>query len=110
MNEFLTWGAVLGAGGSIVALIKFFMSLGALESEIKDTRSATTSAAAEAKFAAIQLADFKLTVTKEFASQTALSAAETRFLQAVEGMRSDFRNMSERLDRVLDNMGGRVKS
>lgn len=50
------------------------------------------------------LADYKLVAEREFASAPDLSAAERRFADSVDGLRQDFRDMTQRLNQVLDSL------
>ncbi len=100
----LTWGAVVVAGGSVVALIKFWMDMGAAVARAASAEAMGTAALGRAAMVSDDLNKFKVEVARDFkdvASTNELSAAESRFTDAVHGLRDDFRAMAERLDKVL---------
>lgn len=94
MNDFAVWGAVAGTGAALVTLAKFWMDLG-------ETKIQAKSADEKSEQTARDLADFKSVVAEKYASVQALASSETRLTSAIEGMRQDFRGMTERLDRLL---------
>lgn len=93
----LTWGALILAGGSVVAVIKFWMDLGA---------AVARAARAEGAVDALQreLQTFSQRVAENFATAKDLAAAESRFAAAVDGMRNDFRALTDRLDRIFEKL------
>jgi exonuclease III len=104
MNELLTWGALIGASGSIIALIRLWMDLGSAISRAKEAAHDALMLTAKLDLLASNLADYKVQAASQFASYTALQIAENRFSNAVEGMRADFTQLTLRLDRLIERM------
>jgi exonuclease III len=104
VNELLTWGALIGAAGSIIALFRLWMDLGAAVSRANDAAHDVVMLSAKMELLASNLADYKVQAASQFASYTALQIAENRFSSAVEGMRADFTQLTLRLDRLIERM------
>lgn len=104
MNEYLVLGALVASGGSIVALVKFWMDMGEARLKAESADRANTMLAAKLDLLASGLSEYKVDAAKQFASYTAVQVAETRFASAVEGMRADFGRLTERLDRLIERM------
>lgn len=88
--DFLTWGAIIVALGSIIAAIKFWMDMGA-------TKQIAIDAAKSSREAHNRIDR----LTETVASNEDIAAAEKRFAEAVDGLRGDFRHMAGRLDALL---------
>lgn len=107
MNDVLTWGAMIVAGGSIVAVISFWMNLGkgqgefgakitSLERDLADSKS--IGLAAHAKIATLE-ASFGLyreRVAAEYVSRQTLREVEDRISGAIE-------KLGDRLDRSFED-------
>lgn len=104
MNDLLTWGAIIAAGSSIIAVIKFWMDMGEAVAKAKAAEHTASIAMAKVELAARELSDYKVEAARQFASYGALTLAENRFSLAVEGMRADFSRITERLDRLFERM------
>ena len=104
VGELLTWGAVIGSCGSIIALIRLWMDLGAAVAKANEAQHNALMMTAKIDLLGSSLADYKVQAASQFASYTALQIAETRFSNAVEGMRSDFSQLTLRLDRLIERM------
>jgi signal transduction protein with GAF and PtsI domain len=94
MSEIVAYAAAFGAAVSIISIIKFWMDIGAMKRD-------ATIALSKAEGIGQALSDFKALVARDYASTQALAASETRLATAIEGMRSDFREMTGRIDRIL---------
>jgi signal transduction protein with GAF and PtsI domain len=106
MQDILTWGALIAAGGSIIAIITFWMNRGRAEAEAcaKAAAAATTAGVAlsKAEHASVLLAETRIEFARDYASHKDLSASEMRFAGAVDSMRTELRGMNERLDRIIE--------
>ena len=106
MQEVLTWGALIGAGGSVIAIITFWFSRGKAEAEaIAKAETAQTMAAAaldKAELVSSQLAEARIEFARDYASHKDLAAAEMRFAAALDSLRTELRGMNERLDRIIE--------
>jgi hypothetical protein len=102
----MTWGALIAAGGSLIAIITFWMNRGKAEAEAsakaEAAASAATTALAKAELVAMQLADARIEFARDYASHKDLAAAEVRYASALDSLRSELRGMNERLDRIID--------
>lgn len=101
MQEFLTWGALITAGGAIVAVAKFWMDRGKAEAKADGAHSIASAALVKAELATSQLNEHKVEAAREFATVKDLATAESRFASAIDGIRSDIRDFAGRLDKLL---------
>lgn len=110
MNDVLTWGSVILAGGSVLAWVKFLLSVGSQNQKIDQAHSAAVAAGVRADAVAAQLNEHKIQTAEKFSEE--LRAAESRFASAaesiraevrsaVDGLRHDLRDMGTRLDKLL---------
>lgn len=90
MDNPLTWGAIVLALAGIVAAVKFWMDMGATQSDAKAARET-------AKDAHVRIDRLAETA----ATNHDIAAAEKRFADAVNGMRSDFQHLVGRLDGLI---------
>jgi hypothetical protein len=106
MQDVLTWGALIGAGGSVIAIITFWFSRGKAEADAlaKADIAHVLAAGAQAKAELIagQLAEARVEFARDYASHNDLAAAELRLANAIDGLRSEFRGLNERLDRIVE--------
>jgi hypothetical protein len=104
--EILTWGALIAASGSVIAIITFWMNRGKAEGEAllkaESAQVAAGAALAKAEFIATQLADARVEFARDYASHKDLAAAETRFAVAFDNLRTELRGTNERLDRLIE--------
>lgn len=91
MQDFLTWGAVIAAGSSLVAITKFWMDLGAYKVKAEMGENA-----------AKELADFKVNAAQTYATIFSVSEVEKGLADAVTGVYGRLDAMNSRLDRVLE--------
>ncbi len=104
MTDLLTWGAIVAAGGSIVAVIRFWVDMGKAYAKAETAANTAILLAAKVELLGGNLAEYKEKAAREFASHASIQVAETRFATAVEGMRADFGRLTERLDRLIERM------
>ena len=113
MGDALTWGVLIAAGGSIIAIVTFWMNRGKAEAEAGARADAAMHVAKEAKAmaeaGATRAAEVELRMAREYATSAALAAVETRFLASIDGLRVEVRGMNSRLDRFLDRVTGHVE-
>jgi hypothetical protein len=106
MQDILTWGALVAAGGSLIAIITFWMNRGKAEAEACAKADAASGAAhaalAKADQVASELVDARIAFASEYARQRDLVASETRFATAFDGLRTELRGTNDRLDRILE--------
>ena len=107
MQEILTWGALIGASGSIIAIVTFWMNRGNAEAETQSKAEAAsqmaTAALAKSELVSSQLAEARIEFARDYASHRDLAAAEVRFAAALESLRTELRGMNERLDRIIES-------
>ncbi len=106
MQDVLTWGALIAASGSLVAIVTFWMNRGKAEAEASAKADAATSAAtaalAKAELVSGQLADARIEFARDYASHKDLAAADMRYAAALDSLRTELRGMNERLDRIIE--------
>ena len=106
MQDVLSWSALIGAGGSIIAIVSFWMNRGKAEADAHAAADAAhsiaTSAMAKAELASAQLAEARIEFARDYATHRDLAAAELRYAAALDSLRSELRGMNERLDRIID--------
>jgi hypothetical protein len=105
VNDALTWGALIMAGSSIVALIKFWMEIGkALEcARIGEEERAILGTKLE--ITSSSLADFKIEAAKTYATNRQLADAETAL---AAGLRDAVQGVYSRLDAVTTRLDSLV--
>jgi hypothetical protein len=107
MQDLLTWGALIAAGGSIVAIVSFWMNRGRAEAEALATaRAAETKAStafARAELVGAQLAEARIEFARDYATNKDVAAAEVRYAAALDSLRLEMRGLNQRLDRIIDN-------
>lgn len=129
MNDVLTWGAIIGALGAIIASIKFWMDLGKAQQkaesdaesaredikELKESiKGATVDAAAARSVAAASGAKYdllsstlneaRLEFATNYVSHKALTATEERMASAVESVKTELTKVNDRLYQILDRL------
>jgi len=97
MQEILTWVGALAGLGSVIAVVRFWMNMGATEEAAKAARK-------QAEEAMAQITAHRVHSASEFATAKALGEAERRFATALETITGRFDRMAERLDRVLETL------
>ena len=106
MQDVLTWGALIAASGSLVAIVTFWMNRGKAEAEsaakADAAAAAATAALAKADLVASQLAETRIEFVRDYASHKDLAAAEVRYATALDSLRTELRGMNERLDRIIE--------
>lgn len=106
MNEFLTWSALIGAGGSIITVVTFWMNRG---KEQATALIKSDAALARVELLGIQLAqsrnemaEYRVEFARDYATHKDLAASEARYATAIDGLRIELRGMNERLDRIIE--------
>jgi len=110
MQEFLTWGALIAAGGSLIALVKFWMDLGRYQERTEHAINLASAAVGKYETIIREFADYrvalevKIAVVKTLgeANTSALSSAEHRLAKAMEDVRDQLGHFNERIDRLLE--------
>lgn len=95
--EFITGAVILGGGGSIVAIIKFWMMVGEAVATAKEAK--TTADASIVQIAAVSglLAMFKEQVAKEYVNMSTIRDMEDRLSRNMD-------RITSRLDELLTLM------
>lgn len=105
MNDVLTWGALILAGTSIVALVRFWIDVGRQAQKIEESEKALSIAAAKNDLIMATLNEFKIEVARTYATTRALAEAEAGLVNtvrdAVQGIYSRLDNMTSRLDSLV---------
>lgn len=96
VNDLLTWGALLGALGSIIASIKFWMDMGRSQERADDAKKIAIEAHLKVATLEQSFALYRERVAMEFVSRTTLREVEDRISAAIE-------NLGVRLDRAFDD-------
>jgi hypothetical protein len=115
MEGLVSWVALFGAGGTIIALITFWLNRGRAEveglaeaklarEEAKGAHSVATTALAKVELLTAQLNEARLEFAREYVNHKDLAASETRLATAIDGLKTEFRGLNERLDRMLEYM------
>src|SRR5947207_3290321 len=106
MQDVLNWGALIGAGGSLIAIVTFWMNRGKAEADAltraDGAHSIAAAALAKVDLVAVQLAEARIEFARDYASHKDLAAAEMRYAAALDSLRSELRGMNERLDRIIE--------
>lgn len=98
-------GAVLLAGSSIVAWIKFWMDQGRVKQNAESALSMGTAALGHAASVKDDLARFQIQQAHEalqYLRKDDLKAIEDRIATSLREVKNDIHGMSDRLDRVLE--------
>jgi hypothetical protein len=116
VNDLLTWGAVIAAGGSLVAVIKFWMDMGRAYQTAEDAKKLADAVERDAKaradlisakldLLASNVNDYKVVVAQTYATSKALSEAEQSLARSLEsatqGIYQRLDTMNTRLDNVI---------
>lgn len=102
MQEFLTWGALVTAGGSLAAIFTFWMNRGRAEARAEIAVTVAQTASAKAELVSAQLAETRITFARDYASHADLVASESRYATSIDGLRTELRGINERLDRIIE--------
>lgn len=103
MQDVLSWGALLGAGGAITAIITFWMNRGKAEAKAEGAHSIALSALTKVELLSAQFNQSQIDVAQDYVNHDQLKAAEARSADLMNGVRSELRGMNDRLDRVIEN-------
>ena len=106
-QEIIAWiGAIFGSGAAVM-VGKFWYDMGVKSRVLEEVGCRVTALAAEITDHKADLAEHKIEAERAFATKAEHAALERRFTEAVEGMRLDFRGMSQRIDRLLETLAGK---
>lgn len=107
MTDALSWGALIAASGAIVTIISFWINRGRAEAEAlalaKNASDNALAALAKTSLLSEQLAEARIEFARDYASHKDLAAAEVRFANALDNLRTELRGMNDRLDRMIEN-------
>lgn len=125
MNDFLNWGAIIGALGSLVVAIKFWMEMGKAVSEaaaarddVKLLREELKVAAADANAARttvamvagkhdLLIADMnriRVEMATTYVTHPQLTASEVRYADTIDKIQTELTKMNDRLYQILDRV------
>jgi hypothetical protein len=102
MQDFLTWGALVASSGSIIALVRFWMWIGAKVAKAEAAAAIAQAALAKADLTAAELVTHKVEAANRYATAAALAEAERDISAKVDGVHRRLDMVNERLDRVLE--------
>jgi len=99
-NELLLWSSLGGVLVALVAIMKFWMDMGA-------TKRDAAAALEKADETANDLHKFRTDVAKDYVSMQALYASEQRLAEAIGDMKTDVRSavsdLTNRIDQILSH-------
>jgi hypothetical protein len=105
MQDLLTWGAIVAAGGSVATVVKFWMDMGAAQARAETAASAAAIATAKTDLLANALNGFKVEAAQTYATSKALEATEASLARSLEssvqGIYSRLDTMTQRLDSLI---------
>ena len=110
MDSVLAWCALITAGGSIAAIVTFWMNRGEAEDRITTAMTAAVAAGAKADLFGAQLAEARIEFARDYATHKDLIASETRYAAAADGLRVELRGMNDRLDRIIENFAAKPRA
>jgi hypothetical protein len=102
MQEALTWGAIVASSGSIIAVVRFWMWIGAKVAKAEAAAAIAQAALARAEVVAADLTQHKIETANRYATAAALAEAERDISAKVDGVHRRLDMVNERLDRVLE--------
>ncbi len=90
MSGAITWeqvASIISAGGALLAIVAWvYRGLRAIERRVEEVRAKCAN----------ELAEFKLSVAREYATSEAIKEVEERVVEAIN-------RLADRLDRILDH-------
>jgi hypothetical protein len=107
MQDALTWGALVLAGGSLIAIVKFWMDMGKQLAKADSASAMATAALAKADITASDLVTFKVETANRYATAAALAEAERDVATKIDGVHRRLDGVNDRLDRVLEALVAR---
>lgn len=101
-GSLVAWlGVFLGAGG-VAGTISFFVKLGRSQERINVAHNSAAAALAQVQQLSRDLADSQIAAARVYATHAAIGDAEGRLNTTMNSLRTDVRNLSDRIDRFLD--------
>jgi hypothetical protein len=105
MQDVLTWGAVIAAGGSVATVVKFWMDMGAAQAKAEAAASVAAIATAKTDLLANALNGFKVEAAQTYATAKALESTEASLARSLEtsvqGIYARLDTMTQRLDSLI---------
>lgn len=105
MDQFITWGAIIAAAGSLVAVVKFWMDMGKAHAKAESAASQVAVMAAKHDLLSSTLSDFKVHVAQTYATTKALHETEQSLAEglerSVQGIYLRLDQMTSRLDSLI---------
>lgn len=101
MNEVITLGGIIAFVGAFIAIGKVWMDAGITKQTAKEAHANAAEAHKRIDAVVERLGNFMASAGRDFATPADILNAETRLANAIEGMRTEFRNMTGRLDTFL---------
>jgi hypothetical protein len=95
--QFLVLGAFVASGGSVIALITFWMKLGARLTTGEAAMTACNILTAKIELLRADFNDYKVIAAKEFVT-------EGRMSDSVDSLRREVHEMNLRLDRLIEGI------
>ena len=100
-TDILTYGALIAASASLAAWVKFWMDMGSTTANAKAAVELAALTTAKLDLLRTDLGEYKERATLRFATSEALIASENRFHAAIEGMRTDFRAITDQVSKLV---------
>ncbi len=104
--EALTWGAVIAAAGSIIAVFKFWIDQGKAQQRADDAIEAARLNNASSSLMMQQLNDFRVAAAQTYATRSALAEAEQQLARsiesAVQGVFTRLDTLNTRIDTLIN--------
>jgi len=100
----LTWGALIAAGGSIVAVAKFWMDLGKLWQRSTDAFERGNIRDARYELICAQLSAYKVEVAQNYATASSLADVERQTGRAIEQGMANLNQSIALLTTRIDNL------
>lgn len=102
VQEAVTWGALIAGASSVVSILSFWVKVGKTLQKAEAASAISQAAIAKVDLMGAQFAEYRVQVTRDFASSDDLKDVERRLVVAVDSLSTRFDRMAERLDRFLD--------
>lgn len=104
--EFLTWGAIIAAAGSLIAVVKFWQDQGRAQQRAEDAIETARLANAAYSLMTQKLNDFRVEAAQTYATRDALSDTEAQLARgietAVQGIFTRLDTLNTRIDTLIN--------
>lgn len=105
MQDFLTWGAVIAAGGSIIAVVRFWIDIGKQQAHADAAAIAAAASQAKLEIIAERFAEYKAEAARTYATVKALSETEAQlasgFERGMQGIYTRLDGLTQRIDSLI---------